>query len=74
MSALFDPMVAAARAAGDEIERIYGAGCATEWKPDGSPVTEADRAAEAKVKEETKATVRCLPSDDQPAEEGPPGR
>ena len=40
-------MIDAAREAGDEIERIYGAGCATEWKPDGSPVTEADRAAEA---------------------------
>jgi 3'(2'), 5'-bisphosphate nucleotidase len=40
-------MIEAAREAGDEIERIYGAGCATEWKADGSPVTEADRAAEA---------------------------
>jgi 3'(2'), 5'-bisphosphate nucleotidase len=39
-------MAAAARAAGREVERIYGAGCATEWKADGSPVTEADRAAE----------------------------
>jgi 3'(2'), 5'-bisphosphate nucleotidase len=40
-------MIDAALKAGAEIERIYGAGCATEWKPDGSPVTEADRAAEA---------------------------
>jgi len=47
VSPLLRMMIAAAREAGDEIERIYGAGCATEWKPDGSPVTEADRAAEA---------------------------
>jgi 3'(2'), 5'-bisphosphate nucleotidase len=33
--------------AGAEIERIYGAGCAAETKADGSPVTEADRRAEA---------------------------
>jgi 3'(2'), 5'-bisphosphate nucleotidase len=47
VSPLLDVMIAAARAAGREVERIYGAGCATEWKADGSPVTEADRAAEA---------------------------
>jgi 3'(2'), 5'-bisphosphate nucleotidase len=47
VSPLLQTFIAAGRAAGDEIERIYGAGCATEWKPDGSPVTEADRAAEA---------------------------
>jgi len=47
VSPLLQMMIEAAREAGDEIERIYGAGCATEWKPDGSPVTEADRAAEA---------------------------
>jgi 3'(2'), 5'-bisphosphate nucleotidase len=47
VSRLLDVMIAAARAAGREVERIYGAGCATEWKADGSPVTEADRAAEA---------------------------
>ena len=46
MSPLLQMMIEAAREAGDEIERIYGAGCATEWKPDGSPVTEADHAAE----------------------------
>jgi 3'(2'), 5'-bisphosphate nucleotidase len=40
-------MVDAALEAGDEIEAIYGAGCATETKADGSPVTEADRRAEA---------------------------
>jgi 3'(2'),5'-bisphosphate nucleotidase len=40
-------MVDAALRAGDEIEAIYGAGCATEVKADGSPVTEADHRAEA---------------------------
>jgi len=39
-------MVDAALEAGAEIEAIYGAGCATEIKQDGSPVTEADRRAE----------------------------
>ena len=46
MSRLVDVIVAAALEAGTEIERIYGAGCATEYKADGSPVTEADRRAE----------------------------
>jgi len=39
-------IVDAALEAGREIEAIYGAGCATEWKEDGSPVTDADRRAE----------------------------
>lgn len=47
MSPLMQLMVDAARRAGDEIEAIYGAGCATEIKEDGSPVTEADHRAEA---------------------------
>ncbi|HEV2080531.1 MAG TPA: 3'(2'),5'-bisphosphate nucleotidase CysQ [Allosphingosinicella sp.] len=47
MSPLLRLMVAAAIEAGDEIEAIYGARCATEIKSDGSPVTEADRRAEA---------------------------
>jgi 3'(2'), 5'-bisphosphate nucleotidase len=46
-NSLLDILVEAALAAGAEIERIYGAGCAVEEKGDGSPVTEADRAAEA---------------------------
>lgn len=45
-SPLLAVMIEAALAAGAEIERIYGAGCATETKEDGSPVTEADRRAE----------------------------
>ena len=40
-------LVQTALEAGAEIEAIYGAGCATEVKEDGSPVTEADRRAEA---------------------------
>lgn len=41
------PMIEAALAAGAAIETIYGAGCAVEEKEDGSPVTIADREAEA---------------------------
>jgi 3'(2'),5'-bisphosphate nucleotidase len=47
MNPLLQKMVDAALAAGAEIEAIYGAGCASELKADGSPVTEADRRAEA---------------------------
>jgi 3'(2'), 5'-bisphosphate nucleotidase len=47
MSPMLQTLVDAALEAGHEIERIYGEGCATEIKSDGSPVTEADRAAEA---------------------------
>jgi 3'(2'), 5'-bisphosphate nucleotidase len=44
---LLPTLVEAALAAGAEIERIYGEGCAAEEKADGSPVTIADRRAEA---------------------------
>jgi hypothetical protein len=47
MNPILQLMVQAALEAGAEIETIYGAGCATEVKEDGSPVTEADRRAEA---------------------------
>jgi 3'(2'), 5'-bisphosphate nucleotidase len=46
-SLLLQLMIDTALEAGAEIETIYGAGCATETKRDGSPVTEADRRAEA---------------------------
>ena len=46
-SPLLKLMIEAALEAGAEIETIYGAGCATDFKQDGSPVTEADRRAEA---------------------------
>jgi 3'(2'), 5'-bisphosphate nucleotidase len=45
-SHLLATIVEAALAAGAEIERIYGEGCAAEEKADGSPVTIADRLAE----------------------------
>jgi 3'(2'),5'-bisphosphate nucleotidase len=44
-------LIEAALSAGAEIERIYGEGCATEEKQDGSPVTIADRHAEAIILE-----------------------
>ena len=47
MNGLLNLLVQTALEAGAEIEAIYGAGCATEVKEDGSPVTEADRKAEA---------------------------
>lgn len=43
---LLQVMIEAALEAGAEIESIYQAGCETETKQDGSPVTEADRRAE----------------------------
>lgn len=43
---ILPPMIEAALAAGAAIEAIYGAGCAIEYKSDGSPVTVADREAE----------------------------
>ncbi|MCP5328016.1 MAG: 3'(2'),5'-bisphosphate nucleotidase CysQ [Sinobacteraceae bacterium] len=43
---LLDDMLAAAQAAGEEILRIRTAGFATRQKPDASPVTDADQAAE----------------------------
>ena len=47
MASRFIPtLIEAALAAGAEIERIYGEGCAAEAKADGSPVTIADRIAE----------------------------
>jgi 3'(2'), 5'-bisphosphate nucleotidase len=61
VSPLLQVLIAAGRAAGDEIERIYGAGCATEWKPDGSPVTEADRAAEAIILDHLRRAYPDLP-------------
>ncbi|MBV8687257.1 MAG: 3'(2'),5'-bisphosphate nucleotidase CysQ [Alphaproteobacteria bacterium] len=45
-SPLLRVMIDAALEAGAEIERLYGEGCAVEEKPDGSPVTLADRLAE----------------------------
>jgi 3'(2'), 5'-bisphosphate nucleotidase len=48
---LLPTLIDAALAAGDEIERIYAEGCEAEEKEDGSPVTIADRHAEAIILE-----------------------
>jgi 3'(2'), 5'-bisphosphate nucleotidase len=50
-SPLLETLIEAALAAGDEIETIYAAGFTSEAKLDGSPVTEADRRAEAIILE-----------------------
>jgi 3'(2'),5'-bisphosphate nucleotidase len=54
-------MIEAALEAGAEIEAIYGAGCAQEMKADGSPVTEADRRAEAIILERLGAACPGIP-------------
>ena len=61
MSPLLQLMVDAALEAGAEIESIYGAGCATEFKQDGSPVTEADRRAEAIILARLRAAYPDIP-------------
>ncbi|MEO7825874.1 MAG: 3'(2'),5'-bisphosphate nucleotidase CysQ [Allosphingosinicella sp.] len=54
-------LIEASLAAGAEIERIYGEGCATERKEDGSPVTIADRNAEAIILERLAAAFADIP-------------
>jgi 3'(2'), 5'-bisphosphate nucleotidase len=54
-------MIDAAFEAGAEIEAIYGAGCATEIKADGSPVTEADRRAEQIILRRLRAAYPDIP-------------
>jgi 3'(2'), 5'-bisphosphate nucleotidase len=51
----------AALAAGEEIERIYAEGCEAEEKEDGSPVTIADRHAEAIILERLAAAFPDVP-------------
>jgi histidinol-phosphatase len=48
---LLEAVVAAARLAGDVALRLFRAGTAIEWKPDGTEVTAGDRAAERAVRE-----------------------
>lgn len=60
-SVFLQTLVDAALEAGHEIEAIYGAGCATEVKADGSPVTEADRAAEAIILSRLAAAYPDIP-------------
>lgn len=54
-------LVDAALAAGDEIERIYAEGCEVVEKEDGSPVTIADRHAEAIILERLAAAFPDIP-------------
>jgi 3'(2'),5'-bisphosphate nucleotidase len=60
-SPLLEIMIAAALAAGEEIERIYAEGCAAEEKLDGSPVTIADRHAELIILERLAAAYPDIP-------------
>jgi 3'(2'), 5'-bisphosphate nucleotidase len=54
-------LIEAALAAGAEIERIYAEGCDAEEKGDGSPVTIADRHAEAIILEQLGAAFPEIP-------------
>lgn len=58
---LLPVLIEAALAAGAEIERIYADGCDTEEKEDGSPVTIADRHAEAIILERLAAAFPGVP-------------
>jgi 3'(2'), 5'-bisphosphate nucleotidase len=58
---LLPTLIEAALAAGDEIERIYAEGCEPEEKEDGSPVTIADRHAEAIILERLAAAFPGIP-------------
>ncbi|MEA3053983.1 MAG: 3(2), 5-bisphosphate nucleotidase [Sphingomonadales bacterium] len=58
---LLPALIEAALAAGAEIERIYAEGCEAEAKADGSPVTIADRHAEAIILERLGAAFPDVP-------------
>lgn len=60
-SPLLRTMIDAARAAGEDIACIYAAGCAIEEKSDGSPVTIADRRAEAIILAQLAAAYPEIP-------------
>jgi 3'(2'),5'-bisphosphate nucleotidase len=61
LSNLLPVLIEAALAAGAEIERIYAEGCEAEEKEDGSPVTIADRHAEAIILERLAAAFPDIP-------------
>ena len=61
LSDLLPTLIEAALAAGAEIERIYAEGCEAEEKEDGSPVTIADRHAEAIILERLAAAFPDIP-------------
>jgi 3'(2'),5'-bisphosphate nucleotidase len=58
---LLPTLIEASLAAGAEIERIYAEGCETEEKEDGSPVTLADRRAEAIILQRLAAAFPDIP-------------
>jgi 3'(2'), 5'-bisphosphate nucleotidase len=60
-SPLLPTLIDAVLAAGAEIERIYAEGCDAEEKEDGSPVTIADRHAEAIILERLAAAFPDIP-------------
>ena len=60
-SPLLRTMIEAALEAGEEIEGFYFDGCTAEEKADGSPVTEADRAAEEIILEHLRRAYPKIP-------------
>jgi 3'(2'),5'-bisphosphate nucleotidase len=60
-SQLLTTMIDAALEAGEEIERFYYDGCETSEKADGSPVTEADKAAEEIILDHLKRAYPRVP-------------
>jgi 3'(2'),5'-bisphosphate nucleotidase len=58
---LLPVLIEAALAAGVEVERIYAEGCEAEEKADGSPVTVADRRAEAIILDRLAAAFPDVP-------------
>ncbi|HEX9954805.1 MAG TPA: 3'(2'),5'-bisphosphate nucleotidase CysQ [Allosphingosinicella sp.] len=60
-SPLLSAMIDAALEAGEEIERFYYDGCAASEKADGSPVTEADQAAEEIILEHLRRKYPKVP-------------
>ncbi|WP_082552526.1 3'(2'),5'-bisphosphate nucleotidase CysQ [Methylobacterium sp. Leaf456] len=54
-------LVRIAIAAGGPVASVYSRGCATRWKVDGSPVTEADLAAERLILERLSAAFPGIP-------------
>ena len=55
-------LVRIAIAAGGPVASVYFRGCPTRWKADGSPVTEADLAAERLILERLAAAFPGIPA------------
>ncbi|WP_246733460.1 3'(2'),5'-bisphosphate nucleotidase CysQ [Methylobacterium sp. BTF04] len=61
LDTLAQSLVRIAIAAGGPVASVYAHGCATRWKADGSPVTEADLAAERLILERLAAAFPGIP-------------